>query len=136
VKKRKSNKPPVVQAAVIAKRAAGSSINQIAKDLGINRRTVDTILDDAEVRNFVDRGKRKIFAACEAMADVYLKGAKKNYGEAKDFCERLKMIPARPDAVAGGNANLFIGIGNLPRPDFGKPVQPQPETTGSLARTV
>jgi DNA-binding transcriptional regulator LsrR (DeoR family) len=128
VKKRKSNKPEVVQAAVIAKRVSGESQRQIAKDLGISRSTVGVILSEAELGQFVDRSKAVIFSALPKIAETYAKGAAESFERSESALERLKVIPTR-DAAGSVNFNNFIGIGNLRRPDDRKPVLPEPKAT-------
>lgn len=130
----------MVQAAVIAKRAAGSSRRKIAKDLGIHRNTVRKILDSAEVSHFLDGAKKEILQGAKRIARVYLDTCatgKEKHERARDFCERLEIIPQKkPDASAGGNPNVFIGIGNLPRLDASKPVLKELEATGSVESPV
>jgi DNA-binding transcriptional regulator LsrR (DeoR family) len=128
MKKRKSKKAPVVQAAIIAKRVLGESQRQIAKDLGINRRTVGTILNDAEVHQLVERSKAVIFSALPEIAETYAKGAAESFERSESALERLKVIPTR-DTGGGLTLNNFIGIGNLRRPDVTKPVLPEPKAT-------
>lgn len=48
-KQRRSNKPPVTKAAVLLGRANGTPKAQIAKNLGIARMTVDTIIEEADL---------------------------------------------------------------------------------------
>lgn len=50
--------PPVVRAKVLAKRAAGKSMNEIHKEVGIHRKTVKRICTDAEAGEFVEQLKR------------------------------------------------------------------------------
>ena len=128
VKKRKSNKPKVVQAAVIAKRISGESQRQIAKDLGISRSTVGVILSEAELGQFIERSKAVIFSALPKIAETYAKGAAESFERAESTLERLKVIPTR-DAGGGLTLNNFIGIGNLPRPDARKAVLAKPKAT-------
>jgi hypothetical protein len=129
MKKRKSNKPKAVQAAVFVKRAAGESKRKIAKDLEISRNTVTAILDDTELNQFVERGKSIIFAAIPDAAIMYTKGAKEKFEHSESMLERLKVIPTRDAGNSGLTLNNFIGIGNLRRPDDRKPVLPEPKAT-------
>ena len=127
-KKRKTNKAPAVQAAVAAKRASGQSKSQISRDLGISRNTVDVILSEAELSNFVERSKAVIFSALPKIAEVYARRAEETFQQAESTLERMKVIPTR-ETGGGLTLNNFIGIGNLRRPDAGKPLLEEPKTT-------
>lgn len=64
-------KPPIVQAAVIAKHMLGESKTQIAEDLGMGRNTVTAILGDAELNQIVAQGKADIYRMIpEAVAGI------------------------------------------------------------------
>jgi hypothetical protein len=66
-----SNKPPIVQAAVIAKHFMGDSKTQIAGDLGMSRVTVNNILSESELTELVARGKTDIYRMIpEAVAGI------------------------------------------------------------------
>lgn len=134
--KRKSSKPPIVQAAVIHRRAVGHSKSKIARDLKMNRRTVDRILSDAEVHEFVERSKGVIFRALPDIAETYVAGAKDKFERAESALERLQVIPARQSDGGGLTLNNFVGIGTLGRPDARRVISEEPEATGSLERTV
>jgi hypothetical protein len=56
----KSIKPPMVQAAVIAKYSNGESKTQIANDLGMGRNTVTAILSQSEIEQYVLEGRSKV----------------------------------------------------------------------------
>jgi predicted transcriptional regulator len=56
-----SNKPPIVQAAVIAKHMLGESKTQIAEDLGMSRVTINGILNETELNDIVMRGKADVY---------------------------------------------------------------------------
>jgi len=131
VKKRKSNKPKAVQAAVIAKRVLGESQRQIAKDLGISRSTVGVILSEAELGQLVERSKAVIFSALPKIAETYVAGAAEKFERAESALERLNVIPTK-GAGGGLTLNNFIGIGSLARPDTRKPLLPEPKATGEL----
>jgi hypothetical protein len=128
VKKRKSNKSPAVSAAVIAKRIAGQSKRQIAKDLSIGRNTVTAILSDTELSQLVEQSKAVIFSALPKIAETYAKGAAESFERSESALERLKVIPTR-DAGGGFSINNFVGIGSLRRPDTRKPVLSEPKAT-------
>lgn len=51
---RKSRKAPSVKAAVITRRVNGESKLEIAKDLGITRNTVTTILEESNVEQYLN----------------------------------------------------------------------------------
>lgn len=68
---RRTNKPPVVQAAVAAKRLAGDSKAKIARDLGLHRETVRVILDDAELDTLVKRGRSGVRQLIDKAVHVY-----------------------------------------------------------------
>lgn len=74
-KPRRSNKPPSVKTAVIAKRIEGLPKLQIAKDLEISRPTVDAILAESNLDSLMEDGRiqafRRIPAALQTL-DVRL----------------------------------------------------------------
>jgi len=55
-----SRKAPQVQQAVIAKRLQGDSKRQIARDLDVNRRTVDRILSESQIEEAVAQGRSRL----------------------------------------------------------------------------
>jgi hypothetical protein len=54
--KGKSKKPQAVKNAVLSRYVAGSSKAQIARDLNISEPTVYRILDESEIRQFIEEG--------------------------------------------------------------------------------
>ena len=54
--KGKSKKPQAVKNAVLSRYVAGSSKAQIARDLSISEPTVYRILDESEIRQFIEEG--------------------------------------------------------------------------------
>lgn len=66
-----SNKPPIVQAAVLAKHFLGESKTQIAEDLKMSRVTINSILNETEVNELVMRGKADVYRMIpEAVAGI------------------------------------------------------------------
>src|SRR5271166_1358867 len=59
IKQRRSTKPPVVQAAIIARNALGDSKTDIARDLGISRQTVHSILNSSELEQTITAGRSR-----------------------------------------------------------------------------
>jgi Helix-turn-helix domain of resolvase len=54
--KGKSRKPQIVKNAVLSRYVAGTSKAQIARDLNISEPTVYRILDESEIRQFIEEG--------------------------------------------------------------------------------
>ena len=69
-KARNSTKPPVLQAAVIAKYAEGRNKSQIAQDLGMHRNTVASILNDGEIQQYVQESRSRCVSLAPAAVDA------------------------------------------------------------------
>lgn len=55
-----TKKAPQVQQAIIAKRLGGDSKRKIARDLDVNRKTVDRILSESQVEAAVAQGRTQL----------------------------------------------------------------------------
>jgi DNA-binding transcriptional regulator LsrR (DeoR family) len=98
-----SSKPAHVKTAVIAKAAIGASKSQIARDLDITRPTVTRILNESEFSNLVEQGKSNLYQMIPEAVDIYGSRVKKNALEAKDFLERVTVLPSRPSEQTTNN---------------------------------
>jgi hypothetical protein len=105
-----SNKPPIVQAAVIAKYTTGESKRQIAEDLGMSRVTVDNILSDAELSQIVLSGKSQIYRMIpEAVAGIRKAiKAGKTTEEAQLVLRSTGVIA--PEQASNFTANVNLGV--------------------------
>lgn len=108
-----------VQAMVIAKHLQGESNSQIARDLEIARTTVIKILSQSEIDEFVERGRSGLYELIPQAVKTYGGGVAENVDRAESFLERMKVLPSKVTEANGNTINNFIGIGNLPRPNFG-----------------
>jgi predicted transcriptional regulator len=61
----------VVKAAVIIRAAAGRSKKRIAKDLGLSRNTVSSILNEAEVSTVIEQGKSDVLRMVPKATEVF-----------------------------------------------------------------
>jgi hypothetical protein len=86
-----SNKPQAIKTAVVAKTLAGESKTQIANDLDITRNTVNRILEESELNDYVLRGKSRIHEMIP------------------------KSILAVDNALSGANPNANVGMWLLER---------------------
>jgi len=120
-----SNKPRVLQTAVIAKAAIGESKSQIARDLDMTRNTVNRILDASEFNSLVDGGKSNLYQLIPEAVDVYGQRVKKNALEAKDFLERVSVLPAPPQAQNVNNGIVLNFRRDTPTPAVQFPTKPE-----------
>lgn len=110
-----SNKPPAVQAAVVAKSIAGESKSQIAEDLGIARNTVTQILSDAELNDLVLQGKTGIYRLIpKSVRALEMALDKGDTGEAKIILRSVKILQNEAEMSAGMSVN--VNLGSIPRP--------------------
>ena len=105
----RSRKPQVVKMAVVAKSAMGVSKAQIARELEISRNTVKRILNEAELSSLVDQGKSSLYECIPEAALVYEGKIKSDPAEAKDFLERVTVLPAKPQPASTSFAQqIFV----------------------------
>jgi len=104
----RSRKPQVVKMAVVAKSAMGVSKAQIARELEISRNTVKRILNEAELSSLVDQGKSSLYECIPEAALVYEGKIKSDPAEAKDFLERVTVLPAKPQAGPSFAQQIFV----------------------------
>src|SRR5215470_7024425 len=105
----RSRKPQVVKTAVIAKSALGVSKAQIARELEISRNTVKRILNEAALSSLVDQGKSSLYECIPEAALVYEGKIKSDPAEAKDFLERVTVLPAKPQPASTSFAQqIFV----------------------------
>lgn len=76
-KRRKSMKPAVVQAAIIARSAIGDSKSQIAKDLNVSRGTVYSVLSGNEIEQEQLIGRSRCVRLIPTSVDVIEKRLEK-----------------------------------------------------------
>lgn len=105
-----SRKPTAVKTAVIAKTVAGKTKTQIAKELGVTRNTVRRILNESEIDQILGEGKSAIMQLVPHAAKRYGQKVKRSPEEAKDFLERMEVLPARRIEQASGSINFTLGV--------------------------
>jgi predicted transcriptional regulator len=105
-----SKKKQVVKNAVVAKAIAGESKSKIAEDLGITRNTVRRILNETEINQFVGQGKSTLFELIPQAAEIYAAKVRANPDEAKDFLERVLVLPGKQ---AGNDAHIRFSVGTI-----------------------
>jgi transposase len=107
-----SNKPPVVQAAVIAKSMNGDSKRQIAEDLGLGRNTVTAILEDAERNQLVLQGRDGIYQligkSVQALERAIDKG--KTTEEAQLILRATGVLPQEQSENNNFSATVNLGV--------------------------
>lgn len=111
-----TRQPALVKTAVIAKTALGQPKTKIAEDLGITTPTVRRILDEAEFATLVDEGKSALYESIPEAVQTYLKVVRKKPLEAKDFLERVTVLPAKPQAEQHINNGIVIQYKRDPIP--------------------
>ena len=105
-------KPPIVQAAVIAKHILGESKTQIAEDLGMGRNTVTAILADTELNRLVSEGKSDIYRMIpEAVAGIRKAIKKGKTTEEAQLVLRSTGVLA-PEQSPNFTANVSLGVFN------------------------
>lgn len=106
-KPRRSNKPPLVKAAVIAKAMLGTSNTQIAEDLDINRNTVRAILSESELQQHVKEVRSDLvlggdlWKARKVMREKLEKGSE---SAATSILKGFNVLQTRPEVSV--NVNL------------------------------
>ena len=120
-----SNKPQVLKTAAIAKAAVGESISQIAKDLDVSRPTIHRILSEAEFGSLVDAGKYSLYDKIPEAAELYGKKVTKDWKEAKDFLERVTVLPSMPQAQNVNNGIVLNFRRDAPTPAVQFPTKPE-----------
>lgn len=98
-----TRQPQLVKTAVIAKKTMGVSNSEIARELGVHRDTVRRVLNEAEYNSLIAQGKSTLFEAIPEAARVYAEKVKADATEAKEFLERITVLPAKAEAAAVNN---------------------------------
>jgi hypothetical protein len=110
-KRRKSIKPPNVQAAILAKYSMGESKTKIAKDLQISRTTVWELLKADETERIVLEGRSRAIGYIHKSLDVIENRLNKNDGSvAISLLRGTQVLNNQPVTVNQNNyqANTWI----------------------------
>lgn len=121
VKPRRSNKPPSVKASVVAKRVNGQSISAIARDVGISRPTVYTILDESDIDKVMADGRLGAMKRVPQALDVLDNRLDKNSESAAiwllDKCFEGKQETGKRmsgDVTLNQTLQVLLGSGSAP----------------------
>jgi hypothetical protein len=109
-----SNKPQIVKAAVVSKATMGDSISQIARDLEISRPTVMRILSESEFHTLIASGKSRLYEMIPEAVEKYGQKIKSDPLEAKDFLERVTVLPAKQDRPSINATQINFGSLAIP----------------------
>ena len=119
-KRNRSTLAPVIQGAVLAKRANGANKAQIARDLKISHNTVDKILDETEFDAQIAEGRSKAVGLIpEALGGLKVAFAKGDGATSCRFLEGMNVLgvqndrPGKPDS----DIHLMQSIQMLIRPE-------------------
>jgi len=110
-----SNKPPAVQAAVIAKSMNGDSKSQIAQDLSIARNTVTRILEDAELSELARAGKTSLYELIPKSIKAFEHALDKHKTAEATIVLRATGVLPQEQSEAGMSVN--VNLGAIPRPN-------------------
>jgi hypothetical protein len=111
-----STKPAVVKAAVIIRAAAGRSKKRIAKDLGLSRNTVSSILNEAEVSTVIEQGKSDVLRMVPKATEVFNHALDQNNTRvATSVLTVVGVLKADSDRETG-RITLNITLDPRPRP--------------------
>lgn len=113
-----SKKPTAVKNAVIALTVQGNSKTSISNELGITQNTVRRILKESEIEDILGQGRSALYEMIPEAVDRYAKKVKSDPMEAKDFLERVTVLPAKQEQGTRINATQ-INFGALPIPNAG-----------------
>ena len=118
----------------IAKRyLGGERIATIARDHDISTTSVYNILDAAGIRAKLSESMSILAHAAPRAAARYAREVSTNPVEAKDFLERLKVLPAaaQSESISG---LVFVGLGNIQLPQVipQQPALPEREVGDAL----
>lgn len=105
-----SNKPPAVQAAVLAKRMNGDSKRQIAEDLEISRNTVTRILTDTELTQVVAEGKTGIYRLIPKAVKAFEHALDKNRTSEAELILRSTGVLPQEQVVGGSSTTVNLGV--------------------------
>jgi hypothetical protein len=108
-----TNKPAVVQTAVVLKAMNGDSKRQIAEDLGIGRDTVTAILEQPELDQLIKEGKTRLHQLIPKSLNAFEHALDKHKtAEATVILQATGVLPST-DQSSGAAVN--INFGALPR---------------------
>jgi hypothetical protein len=109
-----TNKPAVVQTAVVLKAMNGESKRQIAEDLGLGRDTVTAILEQPELDRLVKDGKIRLHQLIpKSLGSLEYALDKHKTPEAILI---LRATGVLPQEVSESGPSVTVNLGAIPRP--------------------
>ena len=129
--KRKSRQDAIVQSAAIAQRMLNVPKTKIAKDLGIARGTLDTILDSAQIEQTILAGRSRAISLIPRSLDVCEYRLGKNDGNVALSLLRGTQVLQNQQVVANTTNNFAFMLAQLKQQS-----SDQPSSTSEQAAIV
>ena len=106
---------PLQKRDIANKFCAGESVADIAREVNCTRPSVYRVLNQAGIREKLNESLNILADAAPLAAERYAREVSTNPVEAKDFLERLKVLPAaaQSESISG---LVFVGLGNIQLP--------------------
>lgn len=120
-----SKKPSAIKNAVIALAVQGNTKTSISESLGITANTVRRILKESEIEDILGQSRSALYEMIPQAVEKYGEKVKSDPMEAKDFLERVTVLPAKQDRPTISATQ--INFGALPIPNAGTRNSNQPD---------
>lgn len=105
-------KPPLVQASVISRRAAGHTKTQIAQALKMSRNTITKILTESEIDQRVQESRSLVLESAPEVTRGIIKEAVKSADFGLRLLRSFGVMPAESNSESGLNFQVNIGEGS------------------------